>query len=126
MEAIIEKISSNIMGTTDITMKIKGMRKFQNFIVYPLDKDNSSNIITIQSGTRIGKIDVETGRGVMSKSHSSGAYFHHLQMDVLTKFELSDLDNTALKLKIFTSADKNAGNSVVSTDNSGAINILGL
>lgn len=124
MYAQVEKIKGNIMGTTDIIMKIKGMRKTQNFIVYPIDKDDSAKTIKIQSKTRIGLIDLNTGKGKMSKSHSSGAYFFHLQMDPLTSFELSGIDLQALKMRIFTSSDSEAGNSVVKTDNSGAIKVL--
>ena len=55
-KAEILGLSKNIMGTTDIEMKISGMRKPQRFSVYPIGKDDTDKIITIQSETRIGKI----------------------------------------------------------------------
>lgn len=122
--AEILKIKGNIMGTTSIDMKIKGMRKAQDFIVYPLDKNSTNKTIKIQSDTRIGLLNLENGEGRMSKSHQNGAYFHHLQMDNLTAFSLSAIDLQALKMRIFTTADKKAGNSVVKTDNSGAYRVL--
>lgn len=127
MEAIVEKIVGNRMGTTNLIMKIKGMRKSQDFVVYPISKDDSSKVIKIQSDTRIGLLDLDTGKGKMSKSHPSGAYFHHLQTDKLTEFKLSEVDLQALRLKIFTSNDKKAGsNGIVHTDNSGAKSVFDL
>lgn len=120
---MIGKISKNIMGTTSFEMKITGMRKMQDFIVYPIT--DATKPLLIQSDTRIGYLDHKTGKGIMSKSHSGGAYFHHLTLDVKQSFELTEMDLSALKMQIFVSADKNAGdNGVMFTDNSEAINIL--
>jgi len=124
----ITKIYVNSMGTASFIGKLdKGMRKEQDFSVYPISKDSKSKVITVQSDTRIGRIDLETGKGVMSKSHSNGAYFVHLQIDNLTSFQLSEGDRSALQVKIFLSSDSEAGksqNGVVISDNSGAINVL--
>jgi len=123
-KAEILGLSKNIMGTTDIEMKITGMRKHQDFIVYPIGKDDAGSVITIQSNTRIGQINLVKGVGVMSQSHSSGAYFIHLQMDKLTSFTLTEKDLTDLKLFINKTSSVNAGNSIVKSDNSGASRIL--
>jgi hypothetical protein len=117
-------LGKNIMGTIDIEMKITGMRKPQEFSVYPITKDDSGKIITIQSDTRIGKIDLDTGRGVMSQSHSNGAYFVHFQMDNLTPFTVSESDLEKIKARIFATAGDNVGTSGVVTDNSGASRVL--
>jgi hypothetical protein len=122
MTAEISKIRKNIMGTTSFDMKIQGMRKFQDFIIYPMH--NESKEIKIQSSTRMGIINLETGKGKMSKSHSSGAYFIHLQIDPLTDFQLSEMDLSALKMQIFVSGGKDVGESFVKTDNSGAFGVL--
>jgi hypothetical protein len=124
----ISKIYTNSMGTVSFIGKLdKGMRKEQDFIVYPISKDSESKLITIQSHTRIGKIDLETGEGKMSQSHSNGAFFPHLQIDKLTPFQLSEGDTSALKVKVFLSSDPKAGkdqNGIIFSDNSGAINVL--
>jgi hypothetical protein len=39
-------------------------------------------------------------------------------------FKLSEIDLQALKMQIFTTAGTKVGNSVISTDNSGAFEIL--
>lgn len=123
--ALIETIKRNIMGTASIVMKIAGMRKFQDFIVYPIQSGNDGKYITIQSDTRIGKIEMETGRGLMSHSHANGAYFHHLSFDVKTPFQLSALDLQALKLQVFASSSSHAGdNGIVYSDNSNAHKVL--
>ena len=117
-------LKTNIMGTTDIEMKITGMRKPQDFIVYPISKDDAGQVITIQSDTRIGQIDLTKGIGVMSQSHSSGAYFVHLQMDKKTPFTLSEQDLFALRAKIFTTSGEKVGTRNVLSDNSGASKVL--
>lgn len=117
-------LKRNIMGTTDIEMKISGMRKAQDFIVYPIGKDDTDQIIKIQSETRIGKIDLKTGRGLMSQSHSNGAYFVHLQMDKLTPFTISESDLEAIKAHIFKTAGSNVGTRGIVSDNSGASRLL--
>jgi hypothetical protein len=119
-KAEILGLSKNIMGTTDIEMKITGMRKPQDFIVYPIGKDDAGNVITIQSDTRIGQINLVKGVGVMSQSHSNGAYFVHLQMDKLTSFTISESDLEDLKAHIFKTSGANVGTRGVVTDNSGA------
>ena len=123
-KAEILGFSRNIMGTTDIEMKITGMRKPQDFIVYPIGKDDAGNVITIQSDTRIGQINLVKGVGVMSQSHQGGAYFVHLQMDKLTSFELSEKDLKDLKAFINKTSGANVGSSMIKSDNSGASRIF--
>ncbi len=123
-KAEIIGLRKNILGTTSIEMKISGMRKPQEFTVYPISSDDTDKIITIQSDTRIGRIDLKSGRGVMSQSHSSGAYFVHLQMDKLIPFTLTESDLEDLKAHIFKTAGSNVGSSVVKSDNSGASRIF--
>jgi len=124
---MISNIRTNRMGTISFEAKFPKMRKPQDFIVYPVAKDGSAKKLKIQSDTRMGIIDTETGKVVLTKPHSSGAYFHHLQMGQNHTFELPEGDLSQLKVNVFTSADPNAGkdrNGVVQTDNSGAIRIL--
>ena len=116
-------LKRNFMGTTDVEMKISGMRKPQRFSVYPIGKDDSDKIITIQSETRIGKIDLSSGRGLMSQSHSNGAYFVHFQMDKLTPFTISESDLEELKMHIFKTAGDNVGSRGIVSDNSGASSV---
>ena len=119
----ILNIRKNIMGTLSIELKIKGMRKSQDFIVYPITENAKQ--ITIQSNTRIAAID-RNGKGLCSKSHASGAYFHHLQIDKLIPFEFSKDDWRQVVEYLGLTEGKNVGDSVVKTDNSGAKSIFGL
>ena len=116
----IEKIKLNSMNTCDIHMKIKGMRKFQEFSVYPIGKDEKEPTITIQSDTRFGKLSLKNGKGLMSKSHQNGAYSHHLQMDKLTLFLLSKEQLEQVKEQIINSSKPRKSRVGVITDNSGA------
>ena len=125
MESYLGNIHKNILGTTSFELRIEGMRKNQDFIVYPIQSNNNRQTIQIQSDTRIGIIDMTTGKGKMSKFHSSGAYDLHLQTDKLKEFELRQIDLQALKLFIFTTQSKKAGNSgIMFCDNSKASEIL--
>ena len=119
-KAEILGLKRNRMGTTDIEMKITGMRKPQDFIVYPIGADDAGNVITIQSDTRIGQINLVKGFGVMSQSHSNGAYFVHLQMDKLTSFTMSEKDLKDLKDFINKTSGANVGTRGIVSDNSGA------
>ena len=122
--ASIRNITKNIMGTTSFELKATGMRKFQNFTVYPIDSDQK--FVKIQSDTRIGKLYFETGIIKMSKSHASGAYFHHLNIDTLTTSNLTPLDLQTLKLHIATTTGSKVGDRGVLSNNSAAIRILDL
>lgn len=114
----ISNIRKNIMGTTSFDLKLKDMRKPQDFIVYPSSK--ASNEITIQSDKRIGKINITNGKGKMSQNHASGAYFHHLNFDKLTEFELSPEDLEKLVSFLKSTATAKAGVMGISSDNSAA------
>lgn len=118
----ISNFHRNILGTLSFDLKLKGWRKIQDFSVYPMH--NEQSYIKIQSSTRIGTIDLETGKGKMSQSHSSGAYFAHLSMDKLTEFNLNAVDLQTLKMQLFTTAGKSVGNSVITTDNSGTFSVI--
>ena len=125
----IQNIRTNIMGTTSFEMKFPGMRKFQDFIVYPIKMDDSAKILTIQSDTRFGHMSLASGIVVSSASHANGAYSHSYMMDKAAgktqAFRLEDVDRDALRLFVFTTATSKAGeNGVVYTDNSGAFRII--
>jgi len=125
---MIEKIKGNIMGTKSIIAKFPKMRKSQSFIVYPIAKDGNAKLIKIQSDTRMGQIDTETGKVIITKPYPNGAYFHHLQIGETQSFNLSDVDLQSLRMEIFASSNSEAGkeeNGIMQSDNSGAINILG-
>jgi hypothetical protein len=115
----ILNIKKNCMGTLSFDAKFNGMRKPQDFIVYPMHKDQATDKIKIQSDTRIGYIYLETGDIVIAGPVSSGAYNPHLifakKIDALEKDELA-----GLKFRLFQTADPMAGNRCVHTDNSNA------
>lgn len=76
--AIISNCKKNSMGTVSFDGQFPGMRKPQDFIVYPMQ--DSGSIITIQSDTRIGQMDLDTGKLLLCGPWPSGAYFVHLQV----------------------------------------------
>ena len=97
----------NIMGTLSFDMKLPNMRKEQDFIVYPASE--KTDFIMIQSSTRFGKINMNTGMGLMSQSHANGAYAVHMHIDKLVKFQLTDSQLEKLKEELA----KTAGSAVV-------------
>lgn len=115
------QVSKNCLGTATFQYKFSGMRKEQEFDVYPLDKKSSEKVITIQSSTRIGKINLDNGKVYLSKPHAGGAYFPHLSIDKLSESLLPIEDLNSLKSFIVgTSGELVGDNKLVYCDNSKA------
>lgn len=120
---MITKFSKNCMGTLDIEAQFPGMRKPQNFIVYPMKSADVA--ITIQSDTRIGRIRLTDGKVSMSKPHASGAYAHHLALEAEVIDRLDAATLLLLKAQLMTTASGRAGsNGLVFCDNSGALEAM--
>jgi len=114
----IKNFRKNIMGTLSFDMKLPSMRKFQDFIVYPVSSSDADKPVTIQSDTRIGLIDLDTGRGLMSQSHVGGAYFVHLSVDTKTRFRLDETQLELFREKMRSTSK--TGDSIIKMDNEGA------
>lgn len=112
------------MGTISFDGKFDGMRKAQDFIVYPIKAGQDASRIQVQSDTRIGVICMQTGKVIMSPPRQGGSYGVHLALAThVGKLEADDL--LLLKGHIMGSAHGNAGtNGVVYTDNSGALEVF--
>lgn len=128
-DAVISKLGRNCLGTTDIYMKLPNMRKEQSFCVYPIQRNDSAKIIKIQSETRWAVIDLNSGKGEMSKSNSNGSNSVSFMLNQIRKettfFTLTETDVNRLKMEIFGTTNAMAGtNGVMYCDNSGAVNIL--
>jgi hypothetical protein len=129
-QASISNIQENVMGTVSFDMKFERWLKTQDFTVYPKHEGDESKEIIIQSNKRIGRLDLETGKGKLSASHPSGAYFMHYSIDSALKrlepFEVSEDQIQALKVAVFLTGGSDVGNKMVKTDNSGACNVIGI
>jgi hypothetical protein len=68
---MITNFKRNCLGTLDFTAKLGKMRKVDDFIVYPMQE--SSTEIRIQSDHRFGRVDLETGAGILSASRAQYA-----------------------------------------------------
>ncbi len=122
---MITNIRRNRMGTVSFDGKFDGMRKAQDFIVYPFHAGNQTAAAKVQSDTRIGLIHLTTGQILMSPSRAGGSYGVHLTLaqpaGTLTGEEL-----LLLKAQIAATANGHAGtNGIVYTDNSGAMEVFG-
>ena len=115
----IINIRKNCMGTLSIEFKFNGMRKAQEFIIYPVKAGETPDNLLIQSDTRIGRIDLNTGAVTMSPPRSGGSYNVHLMF--ATHIDTLDREEIAgLKFRLIQTADRMAGNNgVIYTDNSG-------
>ena len=124
---MISNIHKNRMGTVSFDAKFTGMRKAQDFIVYPVKGDDNAGRILIQSDTRIGYIYMDSGNISMSRPHPSGAYAVHL-WECATIGKLPTEDLFSLKAHVFASAHGAAGkeeNGFIQCDNSGALSVFG-
>lgn len=121
---MITNIRKNRMGTVSFDGKFDGMRKAQDFIVYPMHEGNQTAAAKVQSDTRIGMIHLETGEVLMSPSRAGGSYGVHLAF-AKPAGKLNAEDLLALKAGIFSTAHGKAGtNGIIYTDNSGAIEVF--
>ncbi len=121
---MISNIRKNCMGTVSFDGKFDGMRKAQDFIVYPMHSGNQTETALVQSDTRIGRIHLSSGAVMMSPSRAGGSYNAHLMLckpaGTLTSEELM-----MLKASIMATANGHAGsNGVVYTDNSAALEVF--
>ena len=122
---MISNIRKNIMGTVSFDGKFDGMRKAQDFIVYPFHAGNDMTTATIQSDTRIGMINLQSGTITMSRPKPGGAYFVHMNGASIVG-KLTEEELFMLKAEIFASASGKVGtNGIVYTDNSGALEVFG-
>lgn len=124
---MISNFRKNRMGTVSFDAKFAGMRKAQDFIVYPVKQGDDALRPVIQSDTRIGIIDLETGSVWMSRPHANGAHFIHLSMERALIDKLSPEDVFNLKARIFATAHGDAGraeNRIIGCDNSGALEVF--
>ncbi len=123
---MINNIRKNCMGTVSFDGRFDGMRKAQDFIVYPMHAGNPTESALVQSDTRIGRIHLTTGEVIMSPSRQGGSYNVHLMLakpaGTLTAEEL-----LLFKSAIFSTASGKAGNNAmhVFTDNSAALEVFG-
>ena len=115
----ITNYKKNIMGTTSFDLKVKGMRKPQDFIVYPITEKTDK--IRIQSDKKFGEIHLPTGKGILSKSGNTS---WHLASDMMNRnvntFELSEAELQEFVNQIKSTSGKSVGSSFVKSDNSGA------
>ena len=121
---MLSNIRKNIMGTISFDGLFPGMRKAQDFIVYPFHAGNDTSRATIQSDTRIGWIDLQTGVVILSKPRAGGAYSVHLSSAPYNSTLWAE-DLLMLKAQIAATASGKAGsNGIVYTDNSGAMEVF--
>jgi len=120
---MISNIRKNRMGTVSFDGKFDGMRKAQDFIVYPMKEAQA--VAQVQSDTRIGRVDLETGAVLMSPPRDGGSYSVHLALGKLAG-KLTAEELLLLKAQIFATAHGMAGtNGIVYCDNSGAADVFG-
>jgi hypothetical protein len=121
---IISNIHKNMMGTSSFDMKLPNMRKPQDFIVYPIQKGEDWEEINIQSDNRFGRLNLLTGKGIMSSTANYANSMHLALCEVrkqATEFEVTAQDLELLKTSIKGTASEKAGtNGVMFCDNSGA------
>ena len=121
---MITNIKRNRLGTTSFDGLFDGMRKAQDFIVYPVANGESAERLLIQSDTRIGYICMHTGSVQITRSIPSGAYQPHLGLRRLAG-KLTGEELLLLKTHVANSASFTAGtNGVIHTENSGAVAVL--
>ncbi len=123
MTTQISNCHRNIMGTVSFDGKFAGMRKPQDFIVYPMQ--DSGETITIQSEHRFGHIDLALGNGVLSANRAQYANQVWLgvciTMRTAVSIKLSVEERETLRQWVKSSGGTQVGSSIVLSDNTGAL-----
>lgn len=123
MQATITNCKKNIMGTVSFDGRFPGMNKPQDFIVYPIQ--DSTEEIRVQSGHRFGRIDLGTGKGVMSANRADYANSVWLQLceirGTAKAFTLAAEDLQTLRQWVKSTGGLLVGSSMILSDNTGAM-----
>jgi hypothetical protein len=122
---MITNFRRNCMGTVSFDGKFDGMRKPQDFIVYPFHAGNQTTAAKIQSDTRIGLVNLESGEVMISPSRAGGSYGVHLAL-AKPAGTLSAENLLMFKAAIYATAGGKVGTHHVVTDNSGALEVFGV
>ena len=113
----------NIMGTVSFDGKFANMRKPEDFIVYPMHDSGSE--VHIQSGHRFGRLDLDTGKGILSARRAQYANAVWLQMcqirGTAEAIELAEEDRQMLRQWIKSTGGVLVGASFVKCENIGAL-----
>ena len=121
---MITNCHKNIMGTLSFDALFPSMRKASDFIVYPMH--DSGTQIRIQSDNRFGQLDLETGAAILSANsgsrHAGGAWLTACVIrGTAQRFTLAEEDRATLRKWVKSTGGILVGNSVVKTDNTGAL-----
>ena len=73
------------MGAPHVTYQFKGRRKPESFILYPPKEDG---MIQFQSDKSIGRVNLDTGEGILYLGKSGPAYGVHLGLGTPTVFPM--------------------------------------
>ncbi len=109
---------------SSINLKLDKMRKEDSFSIYPVAKGD--NTVIIQSDSRIGEFNLETGIGVLSPRIAGGAYFMHLAKFMGAKsYQMTVADMNAIKTKLVAAGSTMVvGMGAMTADNSGGSTIV--
>lgn len=120
---MITNCHKNIMGTVSFDGKFAGMRKAQDFIVYPMQ--DSGPLIKIQSKNRMGQVNLDTGELVLSPATTGHAGFLWLQISVARKTATAETlpaeELQILRQWIKSTGGLLVGESFVKSENIGAM-----
>lgn len=113
----------NIMGTVSFMGRFPGMRKEQDFIVYPMR--DSGPEIRIQSDNYFGRLNLDTGSGILSARRAQ--YANNLWLDICimrgksSNLSLAQEELQTLRQWVKSSGGLLVGESFIKTDNTGAM-----
>jgi hypothetical protein len=117
----IDNVTPNNVGTIDFLGKFNGMKKAQDFTVYPLQKTGER--LTIQSDTRFGFIHLSSGEVVLGAPKATGSNFAHFSTNKKTHGTLSPAECQKLRDAMKRQGGAEVGSSILKVNNSGALDL---
>lgn len=117
----LNTLNKKLRKMKSVTLQLPKMKQPKEFTMYPISKDDNS--VIVQNQHRIAKINLDTGKGVISKS-VNGAYFYHLtSLAGAIEIELDQVQLNELKLTAISNGEQIDLHGIVKADNSGIANI---
>lgn len=123
----LDSIRKNCMGTISFNMMYKGMRKVDDFIVYPKSSDDTDSVIIIQSGRRFGKLDLNTGKSIIAVGDNANSITLSMQIALKTAKCVMFTPEQCQQLKeriLGTYSSKAGTNGIMYSDNTGVIGLI--
>ena len=109
-------MKKNCLGTMTFTLKLGKMKKAEEFTTYPIQSDDSGDVLQLQSEHRWAELETKTGHVVMSARRAQYANHIWLRMCMANGTAENDIA-TAEQLETMLNAVRSTANPMAGGNN---------